>query len=425
MRRDIDKQQILQDFARYMAGRYRLGYSYLALYWAAVLFEGIIWEKSGMQAGLNPMMYPEGKEPNLYGLIKGLKDDVLSKDSVWRCRDVFPRYIHKGADGNLTIDNITSLRNVRTRLDNFRHLRNQIMHGISINVLETEFMTYNLDEFVCYVWSELAPESFNKAHAEWRPTDGGRPVHRLSQISADYMVRAIDETCMTESAGRFKGLSRSDFDNMFSLRSGMLALQAKLKGWLRDRYQHFETDILTTIDTTSAYIWMPLVPVQNEVDGARRGIASCSVSILGTPLDFRIYLEFGGRARNEREIFYNFLRSDEYKTYREQNLTGREWQLFDIDWYSAMHNLRPLDTWQDTCDSDITKALNILPPKQQTNPEPITWNRLLHGFIISKFDICKQQPLKFEMISEKLEQVIALHDEFNRYCQTQTNGERL
>jgi len=411
----VDKQRVLYDFARYMAGRYKLGYNYLALYWAAVLFEGIIWEKSGIQQGLHSDMYPEGKEPNLYALIKGLSEDKLRENSIWRYRQVFPKFIYR-KHNQPCVAEIKTLRDVRTRLDNFRFLRNRIMHDLSINLLEDEFMEHNCDEFICYVWSELAHDSFAKALEAWRPEDGGRPVHALSKISADYMVRTIDETCMKESPSEFNGINSEDFDNLFHLRDKLLALQTHLGTWLPQHAEHLDTDILTTIDTTSAYIWLPLVQKEKKFDSSRKGVWDCSVSILGTPLDLRIYLDFGGRARDEREMFYSFLESEQYSVFYERTMVGKGWQVFDVDWFSALHNLHSLDNWFGCRHHDIADAVRKLPPKGGQDPEPITWNRMLHGFIFSKHDLVDGQLVSFEVIAEKLGQVINLHHAFMDYC---------
>lgn len=405
------KQVVLREFARYMAGRYRLGYNYLALYWAAVLFEGIIWQKSGLQQGLRADRYPKGKEPNLYALIQGLTEVQLCDDSIWRHRQVFQRFIYRKANRPCTAE-IKTVRDVRARLDNFRFLRNRIMHDLSINVLEEEFMPHNCDEFICYVWSELAPESFAKALKNWCPQDGGRPLQALSQISADYMVRVVDETRIKVSAAEFNGIHARDFDNLFHLRDTLLALQAQLEHWLPKHAGHLATDILTTIDTTSAYIWMPLVQKVKKVDGVGKGVWDCSVSILATPLDFRIYMDFGGRARDEREGFYNFLASEDYAEIYERSMAGNGWQVFDVDWYSALHNQRSLDRWVGNRHSDIAAALRILPPRDNHDPDPITWNRMLHGFILSKHDLSAGQAISFEAITEKLTQVIAFHQTF-------------
>jgi hypothetical protein len=271
----------------------------------------------------------------------------------------------------------------------------------------------------------LAPDSFNKALAAWRPEQGGRPVQALSRISADYMVRAIDETCINETPGVFTGIKAADFDTLFLLRDKLLGLRDRLSSWLLKHTPHLDTDILTTIDTTSAYIWMPLVPKQKKVEGNRKGIWDCSISILGTPLDLRIYLEFGGRARDERERFYRFLASEEYAHFRHQSLAGRGWQVFDIDWYSALFNVRPLDSWQETCSVDINAALAKLPCQGQVDPEPITWNRLAHGFILWKSNLTANQVISFEQVTEKLEQVIALHGEFMKFSSKKiTEGEK-
>lgn len=114
------------------------------------------------------------------------------------------------------------------------------------------------------------------------------------------MVRAIEEVeaiHRDNKAGHDLLKARifsHDFDNLFDLRRKLVPLKNYLSTWLPEHAPFLKTDILTTIDTTSSYIWMPLVPCQVPKIEKRTGVYDCSVSLLATPLDLRIYMDFGG-----------------------------------------------------------------------------------------------------------------------------------
>jgi hypothetical protein len=407
----------LYQFARYMAGRYRLGYDYLALYWASVLFENIIDRKiKNQDSKLYARLTSDWKENTLDNKINLLSAQTLEQDSVWKHRGpIFKTYLSKQR-GRVVIPHptIRKLDDVRQRLLNFKFLRNRIMHDSSINIEDEK--PNNKDEFIYYVWSELAPDSFESQLAKFRAGSSKRLIDTLYKTTADYMVRAVDETMQVEHAVPFQGISRCDFDDMFLLRDKLLGLKMMLTPWLAKHADFLTTDILTTIDTTSGYIWMPLVPSRLKADGKRKGIFNCSVSLLATTLELRIYMDFGGQApRKLRANYFNFLASKEYLEFLNDMPTHDELCIFDIDWFSALFNPRTSVEWLQERSPSIKAAWEKVAAATEVASSPITWNRMLHGYRLSKFDLKEDGKISFTDIEPKLRNIIHLYQAFNEY----------
>lgn len=407
----------IYQFASYMVGRYRLGYDYLALYWASVLFENIIDRKLKAQ---DPQLYTnlarDYKQNTLDNKIGHLSKSSLEHDSIWRYRGfVFDTYIEShGGKVILPHQRVRDPEDVRKRLINFKWLRNRVMHDGSIQIEDEK--PGNKDEFIYYVWSELAPDSFKDQLEGHDMTSGVRLIDTLYKTTADYMIRAVDETMYVDNPEPFEGIWRADFDDMFKLREKMAALKGQLDGWLLTEAPFLTTDILTTIDTTSGYIWMPLVPRSLQGKEKRKGIYNCSVSILATPLQLRIYMDFGGQApRSERECYFEFLDSEHYNRYCDENSGLEDLCIFDIDWFSALFNVIPFTQWSSKKKSALSEAWEKIGSIPMENTTPITWNRLLHGFVFSKLDLGKDQIVGFADIEAKLREVTRFYQIFNEY----------
>lgn len=414
-----EQREIL--LTKYMVGRYRLGHEKVALYIACVLFESIVNSKLGWEDD-------ELDRETLFSKIKELNVESL-KDSLYTKTDVFINYLVKRNGIPTTCAFSTEQRErlsqIKVRLDNFRWLRNQVMHG-KVDQISDEGDN-KTEDLVNYIWCELDPASFNDAYSHRKP--GMRIIDALFEHTADYMVRAIDEI---EAKGRDKELGYTatgpriyskDFDNLFELRRKLAHFKNYLDEWLPQHANFLHTDVLTTIDTTSGYIWMPLVSKKKET--RQSGIYGCSVSILATPLDLRIYVDFGGRAVQERRIYYDFLSdSPEYDELVNKFKKNSGFEVFDIDWYSFIPNRLQFHRWIAVKDNAIAQARAKWAELADGSKDPITWNRLLHGFIFSKTDLPVNGYLDFPMIEPQLQDVIVLFQAYNRYRTEIENKER-
>lgn len=414
--------------ARYMVGRYRLGHEQFALYLAGILFEIIISRKLVEIQG-----WPERDvdQLTLEQRIERLSDNSLRKDSLYitELRHIFTHYFQMKQPPKIvralsSNDNLR-LSHVVERLHNFRWLRNKIMHG-KFHELVNEGDNKK-DDLIYYVWCELSPDSFKLACDDWENNGRkGRIVDILYEHTADYMIRAVDEIDVRPKdktvgfdLASIK-LNRSDFDNLYELRRKMVPLKNYLDEWLKKNADFLHTDILTTIDTTSAYIWMPLVSKKKK-EGKQAGIYDCSVSLLATPLDLRIYMDFGGLAKRERKIYFDFLADSPEYSEIVASLKGKSsLEVFDIDWYSFIFNRRQFPEWlrnkykKDKALEDAHEKLNALPTPLK---DPITWNRNLHGYIFSKYDLGEDGFIDFHMLEPELMHIINLFQAYKSYMQ--------
>lgn len=408
----VDSHSTEESLAFYMVGRHRLGYEYLARYWAALLFEQIIVRKVKLQ---DPTFFEEmkkkpgrnGRVPDLDECINFLSEEELKRDSIYRHDDVFMRY-HTDKQYEYFYISSNNIADTRKRLLNFKQLRNDIMHDVKF----PERMPGNNLEFVYYVWSELLPEIFTKRKNMGHDEKYSSIIDTISELEADYWIRYVEETAKANvEISEFKPIIESDFENLFLMRKKMLSLRGIFNKWKLLKKNGLTTDVVSTIDTTSAYIWMPLVPHTLKV-AKKQGVYNCAVSILVTPLDFRVYMDFGGYAKDERERYYQFLKSPEYCAY-VKTFTGtgkEEMKVFDIDWFSFITKLSKFEPPTNINTSTIESAKLKL---KQSTP-PITWNRMLHGYIINKCEL-PRVGIGIYWIEERLKWIITFYQAFKAF----------
>lgn len=393
--------------ANYMIGRYRLGYGYLAIYLAAVLFEQVINQKYDTQ--LKRLKSNDSRDTILDKKILALDERTLSTDSITTYKNIFP--VFKDSKGKGHEQRISSRYGHIGRLLNFKQVRNDVVHSLDLNYIAKHQSI--VEEMMVYIWNEFSPDQFKSGYSNAKQKTPAGIINTISEIRADYMTRAVDETMTTESARPFTGIRAADFENMFDLRRALLSLQSELATWIAQNADFLNTDVLTTIDTTSAYIWMPLVPHRDDLGKIRKGIRGASVSILATPLDLRIYLEFGGWAKEDRKAYYRFLASAEYEDFHSAIGIKPDLVVFDVDWYSAKFNERPCAGWLKEREQAIGEAMQRL---NKASNEPVTWNRMLHGYIIPRDSLKDDKVIDMELIGPKLIDIIAFYEVFVAFC---------
>lgn len=419
----VDSHSTEESLAYYMVGRHRLGYEYLARYWAALLFEQIIVRKVKLQ---DPTYFEEmkkkpdrnGRVPDLDECINFLSEEELKRDSIYRHKNVFMRY-HTDKQNEYFDISRNNIDDTRKRLLNFKQLRNDIMHDVKF----PERMPGNNLEFVYYVWSELLPEIFTKCKDKWhKEPKYSSIIDTISELEADYWIRYVEETVKANvKISKFEPIIESDFENLFLMRKKMLSLRGIFNKWKLLKKNDLTTDIVSTIDTTSAYIWMPLVPHTLKV-AKKQGIYNCAVSILVTPLDFRVYMDFGGYAKDERERYYQFIESKEYQDYVNE-LKGNEkdeMERFDIDWFCFISDRSKINSQYAISPEKIASAKQRL----ESVIEPITWNRMLHGYIINK-NTLPEAGINTEWIGKRLKWIIAFYNVFKAFKLTLLEKERM
>jgi len=399
-----------------MVGYYRLGSEMVALYLAATLFEILV----NLKLERSPSEKSHSDELN-----KKIGDiDFGSEtDSLFLYPDIFQKYYEYRYPKK--VNKFTNLprrpvKQVQARLHNFRWLRNDIIHNQKISLIAKQSNV--IEDWIIYLWSELAHDSFRRSYDRVKAEKKRNVISAIPEHTADYMIRAIGEVefrARDRDCGHASGetvIFSKDFDNLFDLRRKLVFFKNYLSEWLPEKIGFLQTDILTTIDTTSAYIWMPLVSRDLLSRNGRHGVYDCSVSILATPLDLRIYMDFGGFTRDQRKAYYEFLdRSLEYEAFLTNLRDKQNLEVFDIDWYSAIFNRRNIPDWLNKREQALVEARSKIKKTAKPERSPITWNRCLHGYIISKFDLAENDVIDFSMIETKLHDIFALYQAFDNY----------
>ncbi|MBV5341513.1 MAG: hypothetical protein J0665_18485 [Deltaproteobacteria bacterium] len=403
---------LTRSFSDYMIGRYRLGYDYLAVYIAAILFEHIVDTKYLPHSNCDDGC-------TLGVILNNISDlSVFSDDVICNNHDQFHVLLRKN-NGEIVkrgtpIPLESTLLGVKKKLLDFVLLRNKIMHEFRPDVLSG--FEQEIVELIVYVSSTI--QGVTTISSE----DKHKILH-IGEITADYMIKEVDEIMMREKDKKliakekdeyFVGsdqIKEADFESLFSLRKKMYFLKNDLDRWLPSKFPNLHTTILTPIDTTSGYIWMPLVHNFKELEEKERpALFEASVSILATPLELRVYMDFGGYALDLRRKYHEFLLAEKGGFIDSiGKISSDELLVFDTTWYSYISSY-PVKAIDFVCEGDYfntvdskLKAKPILPSKGN---KIITWNKMLSGYILPRADIDKQA------IYYKLESIIQLYYDF-------------
>jgi len=358
-----------KEFAFYAASLYRIGNYTDATLVSTIMFEKAIYtllEKKGIDKD-----YIKENKENRQGELQFAIDLMCQEYSEY---------------------NSTQLHKIR------KYSRNNIVHGtISIENIDPNI----IKTMIIITWRMLDKERYQKY---------GKTPEKIDFLTADYHVVGVreffnkqlsDEHAKKETFDKFE---ISDFEELYLLRNKMFSLASKIeKEILQSKNdENVKIDLISRVDTTSAYVWMPM-HAYNEVG---EKLSSSSASILATPLDFRIYLEIGGATHQVRKNYYIYLQSNEFKKMIEKNtIQGLEY--FDIDWYCFITESNYIENYNNIkIQEKIGEAITKL---DQDEEKIITWNKLLVGFIMERGDIA------FDEIEKRLEFILNLYLDFKSF----------
>ncbi len=360
-----------KEYAEYMLANYVLGSRDTALFIAMSLFEKYFHEQ------LEKRKHPE------YIKIKNdpkLKNDLKLVELIkWYCQDSNKEDPLFSWEGDL-----------RPKLDNFRYFRNDFTHGFDDSQMfarEKEIETFILYVYFAHHPAEKYDESITKRSNKDYLLLQDYKVKELTERMMERLERSkYQEDSMYVKT--FTGFEEADFENLFELRKKMVFLSRTLEKSFKSF--SIKRTIISPIDTTSAYIWMPFIienaPQEpNDYETERKNLIESSLSILATPMDFRIYLDFGGGDYNNRLQYQWFLLSQEFKEYCATYSSMHQGiSLFDTKWYSFITNHCSLqDIIQDEllfCEK-VNSALSFL-EKSREKKNVITKNYNLVGYIL-------------------------------------------
>ena len=407
-------------YADYILGRFTLGYDYLAAFLASVLFERIINKKLERQ---NPKIYCElyqGDKADLAVKISKLNRKTLDEDVLAKI-PLFKQVVKKG---------------IKSKLHEFRDLRNELMHADeSIDrTMLSETRKSKLCELILYVVAETNPEFFSQKLQNIKKLRLSQLREAVDEITADYLIREIDETMvrrydrtLTKEKKRqyFVGIDSGDFDDLFALRKKLVFLRHDLRQWLRQSeeiYHHrMRMPVLSTIDTTSGYIWMPIIhDMKHLAEIERPNIVMPSVSIVATPLNIQVYLGFGGKAIKQRIHYLDFIteaKGDFSEFIESLNEEDRaDLKFFDTSWYAFVTEQSP--AIKEGGDVNITPSI-VDGYRRELEPmlasgAIATGGKLFCGFILGRSNAVSGG-ISRDVLFHKVEVMLDLYHRFLKF----------
>jgi len=190
--------------------------------------------------------------------------------------------------------------------------------------------------------------------------------------------------------GLFNGFTNDDFRNLYEMRNKIYYLMAELTDFCQGLTPQLYFDSISK--TISSYVW--LAAVQN-LDCERPKISYPSLSILATNVDIRVYLDFGGRCKNERKKYYKLLLSK--KGLETLKNLDNEFSIFDIYWYFNIENKVSLQHFYErrffTHDGHIEDEIDEIIQKFEDDidsKKTIPDNKMLLGKIYSKESVIER-----------------------------------
>lgn len=360
-------------YAFYAASLFRLGYYLDAGMISALLFDRYLEDQFELYDDLN---MPKGK-----GYIEIAINELSPKD--------YDRYHNKF---------LHELRTIRNKI--IIHPEYQVD-----KLSEPSFRKQIKDKIhklVTFTWKHYDPQSYKIHHS----------INGIPTLKADYAIMEIkeilqDNLYVSVDQTACRKISASDFEDLYVLRNKMLHFGQYVSEHLLCKFEHLDIDLISKIDTTSAYIWLA-INLHRGTPEVRDRISGASAALLATPLDLRIYLDFGGEAINERKEYYSFLLSDEYQdfisSYSDEPLI-----MFDVDWYCFITKQNNPSQVNNVDMAAFTKSALDKLEDSEKKKSVITWNRNLIGYILPRVDI------RFTEITCKLEVIIKLYYYFEKY----------
>lgn len=409
--------------SEYMVAKHRQGFDYNSVYIATYLFEKLIKDKlkhacldkynaminRDNKNSLEDFIEEIEKQTKIYSKLESPTNKKIDVCDLFRHSNIF---------------HIRDTPAAISQLKTFKKLRNDIIHTSDIDkLLNNTVWMCEFIFFMRYLVSEYSSDFFNSHLRVMDTYDNGGLAKAIDSTYADYLVRSVDEK-MIKRIDKKKGaikkdwvITESDFGNLLSMRDLLVRLKNTIDDWLVENDYGMTTTILTTIDTSSAYIWMPIVQNTDCLieEDDRPNLRKPSASILVTPLDFRIYIDFGGQCKEERSSYFDFLivENGHFSKYINNELSYNDREnffVFDIEWYSfivSQKNInKVINGWADFVD-EVKSYKDEL--NHTCKNSIITRSRALSGYIYDRQWIKENGPLTEDFIKNKLKKIIELY----------------
>lgn len=357
-------------FAFYSASLLRQGNFVDAGFVAAVLFEKFI-EK---ELRINELELPSNVDLISHAI------DLLSKKD--------PRKYNS--------NNLHVLRKIR---DRHIVLTDETVELITTRA-ERERVKAEIARLVTFVWQALDREKFIRYRA----------IGAIPLLDADNAVMQAreyfqeEETDFTGIPNRFE---KNDFNDLGILRQHLLNFSIHLKKLFLTAYRNLEVDVVGKVDSASAYAWIVINLIRPGQGQLIDHVHYAFASVLATPLELRIFIDFGSEAYMSRGDWYSFVETDIFRNFV---LKHDGLQIFDTEWYSFVTGRQ--EAGKVIEDENFSRRLEEARRQLsgcQEQRKVITWGRLLPGFIINRGRI------SYDEISRNLEKIVRLYYKFEKY----------
>lgn len=304
--------------------------------------------------------------------------------------------IHYANEDNLNykinILNYSNLYHKKSELHELREIRNDIVHGY---IHSKDFSKVHI--LIDFIFYELDYDSYEKYN----------DITELDLGTAYYWIRefeVLDTKSVEDLYENTTVIKKDDFNNLYKIAERFKALSTFISGNKRlGKYYPLTVDNISSVNSTSAYVWLAITSGSYK---GREKISSGSISILATPENLRIYIDFGGFAFEDREKYFRFLKNTDTNILNIQDIN--DLYLFDIEWYSYIENkvsINFLNTNEK--DEKISSSKKLLDNHNKNKPLPS--NRLLIGYILEKKD------LRFDDVWSKLNSIICIYEKYKDF----------
>lgn len=248
-----------------------------------------------------------------------------------------------------------------SKLHQYMDFRNSIMHaGNQMTADQIDRGTRELLRFLC-----------NKVGKDYDEELEKRTLEDISTFGKEGPP---------EIAG-FKRIVESDFDNLGNLYKKCSGLQQEIgKNLLRVGLYPVQKSGFT-LDTGS--IWLPWV-MCNQKD-RRAHISRASLSVIFTPTNVRIGLDFGSGAHEHRAKYFDMLLKKEIEAeLRQLQSSGTEYSFCDTFWFYYIRNVRPIKWYFDFDQEKEKEIREALSETWRRKGEFLTGNKFLLGRVVDR-----------------------------------------
>ncbi len=193
----------------------------------------------------------------------------------------------------------------------------------------------------------------------------------------------------------FVGFIESDFRDLFVLKEKMVFLREAIANFcLNELEPPLYFDDVSEVANNSAWVWLAAV---TTLEKERPKIELPSISVLGTNNDIRLYIEFGGRCKKERQTYHDLLLSKQLDDDLRKLKGG--YSFFDIYWYFNIENkltiqefVEKRDLGKIAFDKDFVKEGVKKFQKEINQKLTIQNNRHLIGKVYSRDQVVEMGP---------------------------------